>query len=51
MLLEEWSENKAKNKLRCLAEAEPKYLFLKARPQTPLSESLTDYEVCDDHEK
>lgn len=31
MFLEEWSEIKAKNKLRCPAEAEPKYYFLRAK--------------------
>ena len=50
MFLEEWSDIKAKNKLRCLAEAEPKYYFLRAKNQTPLSETLTGYEVCNDDE-
>lgn len=35
MFLKEWSDVKAKNKLRCVVEAEPKYHFLKAKPQTP----------------
>lgn len=50
MFLEEWSEIKAKNKLRCFVELEPKYYFLKAKNHTPLSEVLTGCEECNDDE-